>query len=85
MTGLEKLFSTLPESPSAKQLAAVFGVETQTVYIWLRRGVLPAYKLNNSWLIVRDDVVEHLKAQRNHRPGDPDAPPVLTAAIEQER
>lgn len=30
------------------------GVETSTIYLWIRRGLLPAYKLPNGYFRIRE-------------------------------
>ncbi|RUP87612.1 DNA-binding protein [Dermabacter sp. HSID17554] len=32
------------------------------VYKWLKEGVIPAYKIGSTWLILRDELKETLRA-----------------------
>ena len=63
---LDKLFEGLPERLTVDQLAQVLGLGDRTItYRWLRDGIVPAIKLGKTWLILRDDVKEHLRSQYN--------------------
>lgn len=63
---LDALFADLPERLSIDQLTAVLGLADTTItYRWLRDGTVPAMKLGKRWLILRDDVKEHLRASYN--------------------
>lgn len=66
---LDALFADLPERLSIDQLTAVLGLADTTItYRWLRDGTVPAIKLGKRWLILRDDVKEHLRASYNTAP-----------------
>ena len=66
---LDALFADLPERLSIEQLTAVLGLADATItYRWLRDGTVPAMKLGKRWLILRDDVKEHLRASYNTAP-----------------
>lgn len=69
---LDELFEGLPEHLSVEQLGHVLGVTRQTAYGWLAKGHIPAYKVGGAWIIVRDEVKDHLRSQRN-RPSDTDS------------
>ncbi|GAA3516292.1 helix-turn-helix domain-containing protein [Georgenia daeguensis] len=71
---LDDLFEGLPEHLSVEELAGVLGVTKQTAYGWLQKGYIPAYKVGPAWMIVRDEVKDHLAAHRN-RPLTPQSPP----------
>ena len=63
---LDRLFEGLPERLSVDDLTKVLGLADRTVtYRWLRDGIVPAIKLGKSWLILRDDIKEHLRAHYN--------------------
>ncbi|MUK01628.1 helix-turn-helix domain-containing protein [Vibrio cholerae] len=67
---LDQIFTALPEKLSIDQLTDVLGLSARTVtYKWLREGNVPAMKLGGSWLILRDDVKEHLERSYNVLPG----------------
>lgn len=68
---LDELFEGLPRHLTVDQLADVLGVGKQTAYNWLNRGVVPGYKLGNTWLILRDEVRDHLASQRAQRASAP--------------
>lgn len=74
VTRLDDLFAGLPRRLTVEQLADVLGVETATAYIWLQRGLIPGYKIGRSWLVLRDEVRDHLAANRNRQPPDQQAP-----------
>ena len=46
-------------------------------YRWLRDGIVPAIKLGKTWLILRDDIKDHLRANYNvpHSTDDDGTPP----------
>ena len=63
---LDRLFEGLPERLTVDQLAQVLGLGDRTItYRWLRDGIVPAIKLGKTWLILRDDIKEHLRSQYN--------------------
>lgn len=66
MTALDRLFEGLPERLSVDQLTDLLGLSSTTVtYRLLRDGHVPAIRLSGKWLILRDDVKEHMRAQYN--------------------
>lgn len=66
MSALDKLFEGLPERLSVEQLTQVLGLSSpQVTYRLLRSGDVPAIRLSKHWLILRDDVKEHMRAQYN--------------------
>jgi excisionase family DNA binding protein len=79
MTRLDDLFDRFPEHLTVEQLADALGVTTQTAYRWLKRGLVPAYKVGGgprgqaAWVILRDEIRDYLLAQRNE-PGEEEAP-----------
>lgn len=63
---LDRMFASLPEKLSIDQLTDLLNLSSRTVtYKWLREGNVPAMKIGGSWLILRDDVREHLEASYN--------------------
>ena len=63
---LDRLFEGLPERFGIDDLTKVLGLADRTVtYRWLRDGIVPAIKLGKTWLILRDDIKEHLRSQYN--------------------
>lgn len=66
MTALDQLFEGLPERLSVEQLTDLLGLSSTAVtYRLLRDGDVPAIRLRKHWLILRDDVKEHMRAQYN--------------------
>lgn len=66
---LDKLFNGLPERLTVRQLGKVLGLSSSTVtYRWLRDGRVPAIQLGSHWIILRDDIREHLRAHYNVTP-----------------
>ena len=63
---LDRLFEGLPERLSIDQLTGVLGLADRTVtYRWLRDGMVPAIKIGKNWIILRDDIKEHLRSHYN--------------------
>ncbi|GEB45717.1 hypothetical protein MTE01_16620 [Microbacterium testaceum] len=62
---LEHLFAEYPPILSARDLADVLGLNSKTVYEYLQSGELPAYHIGSKWVIVRDEVVEHIARSSN--------------------
>ncbi|WP_279365736.1 helix-turn-helix domain-containing protein [Microbacterium testaceum] len=62
---LEHLFAGYPPILSAKDLAEVLGLNSKTVYEYLQSGELPAYHVGSKWVIVRDEVIEHISRTSN--------------------
>ena len=69
MNRLDDLFAPYPEHLSVEQLAEVLGVKAPTAYRWLQKGLVPGYKVGQAWVILRDEVRDHLAAARNVPPG----------------
>ena len=65
MSRLDDLFAPYPDHLTVEQLAEVLGVTKLTAYRWLQRGIVPGYKVDRAWLILRDEVRDHLAAGRN--------------------
>ncbi|NAZ84564.1 helix-turn-helix domain-containing protein [Kineococcus indalonis] len=63
MRRLDEVLAGLPERPSPEELAEVLGVQQQTVWRWLRRGVIPGRKLSGTWVVFRDEVRDSLAVQ----------------------
>ena len=65
---LDALFEGLAPRLEVGEVAELLGMTKQGVYNWLRDGVIPGYKLGNSWFILRDDLKEAMRGGFN-RPG----------------
>lgn len=68
--GLDRLFADLPPTLSTQQVADLLGITKPGVYKWLKEGVLPGYKLGGTWVVLRDELKEALRAGANERPGE---------------
>ena len=62
---LDALFASFPERMSVGQLAEALNQSKQTTYKWLQNGVLPAYQIEKTWLISRDEVRDWVWENRN--------------------
>ena len=62
---LDALFEKYPERMNVQQLAEALNQSKQTTYKWLQSGVLPAYQVEKTWLISRDQVKDWVWANRN--------------------
>ncbi len=65
MSRLDDLFARYPEHLTIGQLAEVLGVTKPTAYKWLQSGLVPGYKVGSAWVILRDEVRDHVAAGRN--------------------
>jgi len=72
MSRLDELFAPYPDHLSVEELAEILGVTRLTAYRWLQRGLVPGYKVGASWVILRDEVRDHLATQRNEYRAPPD-------------
>ena len=62
---LDDLFAHYTDHLTVEQLAEVLGVTKLTAYRWLQRGIVPGYKVDRAWLILRDEVIDYLAAGLN--------------------
>lgn len=62
---LDALFEGRKPTLEAGEVAELLGMTKQGVYNWLRDGVIPGYKLGNSWFILRDDLKEAMRRGSN--------------------
>ncbi len=65
MTHLDDLFADLPDTLRVSQVAKLLGKTNQGVLRWISTGVLPAYKLGDTWFILRDDLRDAMAAGGN--------------------
>lgn len=65
---LDRLFAGRPDKLTPTEAADILGITVQGVYGWLRDGIVPAYKLGKTWIILRDELEETVRAGAN-RPG----------------
>ncbi|WP_242493916.1 helix-turn-helix domain-containing protein [Sanguibacter massiliensis] len=62
---LDALFEGLNNTLDVGEVAELLGLTKQSVYNWLRDGVIPGYKLGSVWVILRDDLKEALRDGSN--------------------
>lgn len=65
---LDALFAPYRETLTVGEVAELLGMTKQGIYLWLRDGVIPGYKVGTSWFILRDELKKALRAGSNqHR------------------
>lgn len=64
---LEQFFEDYPARLDAADVATILGVTQQVVYQWLKKGIIPGYKVGSSWLILRDELRDMMRASSNSR------------------
>lgn len=62
---LDELFANLPKRLDVQEVADLLGMHTKGVYRWLQTGVIPAYKVGSTWLILRDELKDTLAQGSN--------------------
>lgn len=62
---LDALFGEYPERMTVTQLSEALNQSKQTTYKWLQTGVIPAYQIEKTWLISRDEVRDWVWDNRN--------------------
>lgn len=72
MSNLDDLFKSYPRHLTVSELTEVLDISRPTAYRWLQEGKLPAYRMNGTWVILRDDVRDWLKEGRNDPPPSSD-------------
>lgn len=71
--GLDDFLEGRPETLSVPEVAEILGLSKQSLYTWLRDGVIPGYKIGTTWFILRDELKETMR-QGSNRPQQGDAP-----------
>lgn len=72
---LDAIFERYSEVMSASDAAELLGMTKQAIYGWLREGIIPGYKVANTWFVLRDDlkdVLEHGANRAAAQSGHPD-------------
>lgn len=68
VSDLDALFSPYPEKLSPEEVAEILGITIKTTYKYLKEGTIPAYRLGNNWIILREDLKTKLREGSNqHR------------------
>ena len=62
---LDELFDGLPKRLRIHDVAQLLDMTDQGVQKWVRTGVIPAYKVGSTWLILRDELRDTLAAGSN--------------------
>ena len=70
MSRFDEMFSELPNLLRVSQVARLLGKTSPGVLRWINTGVLPAYKLGDTWFILRDDLRDAMSAGGNLHPQD---------------
>lgn len=70
---LDALFEGRNSTLEVSEVGEILGLTKQSVYNWLRDGVIPGYKLGSVWIILRDDLRDEMRRGFN-RTQDTDAP-----------
>lgn len=70
MSRFDEMFSELPNLLRVSQVARLLGKTNQGVLRWISGGVLPAYKLGDTWFILRDDLRDVMSAGGNRQHTD---------------
>ena len=65
MNRLDELFATLPPLLRVHDVAELLSMTDQGVNKWITTGVIPAYKVGRSWVIVRDELRDTIAAGSN--------------------
>lgn len=63
--GLDSLFADRPETLSVDEVALLLNISRQNTYSWLRDGVIPGYKIGNTWRVIRDELKETMRLGAN--------------------
>ena len=62
---LDELFGDLPKKLDVPQVADLLGMPKKGVYQWIHQGVIPAYKLGATWIILRDELRDAIASGSN--------------------
>ena len=65
MSHLDGMLGDLPPTLRVSQVAKLLAKSNQGVLRWINTGVLPAYKLGDTWFILRDDLRDAMSAGGN--------------------
>lgn len=62
---LDDLFADLPKKLDVPSVAELLGMTKKGVYQWIHQGVVPAYKLGATWIILRDELRDEIASGSN--------------------
>ncbi|MFC9335933.1 helix-turn-helix domain-containing protein [Arthrobacter sp. NPDC057009] len=62
---VDALFAKYPERLTPQDLEEIFGMSRNTIYKWLQTGLIPAYRVEKTWLISREQVKDWVWENRN--------------------
>lgn len=62
---LDEVLAALPTTLKVSQVAGLLSKSKQGVLRWIYAGILPAYKLGDTWFILRDDLRDAMAAGGN--------------------
>lgn len=62
---LDELFDGRPKRLGVPEVAELLDMTTQGVYKWIHQGVIPAYKLGATWIILRDELRDAIASGSN--------------------
>lgn len=72
-TPLDDLFEGYPPLLSVAKLAELLGVTQKTAYDYLQSADVPSYRIGNRWLILRDEVKNHIEQRARYTVDGPAA------------
>lgn len=65
VSDLDALFAPYAEKLSPEEAAEILGITIKTTYKYLKEGTIPAYRLGNNWIILREDLKAKLQEGSN--------------------
>lgn len=65
MSELDALFAQYGDTMTPEQVSALLHLKTPTLYEAFRAGRLPAYKIGGNWVVVSQELKNHLIENRN--------------------
>lgn len=65
MSHFDEWLDKQPERMSVEQVAELLGVTGRTINNWLNEGRVPGYRTPGSWFVLREELRDFLRANRN--------------------
>lgn len=81
MTALRRHLADYPQRMSVEQVADILRVTPNTAYRWAREGRLPAYRVGGAWIVIKEELINHLDSRRA-RAGDASPAQPIPGALE---